>query len=76
MSIDNNIPATGLKGLEENWCIDLVVAVSAALVALPLAMGIALASGVSALAGLSAIIFIIRFVSCETKNAKTKKGDV
>jgi MFS superfamily sulfate permease-like transporter len=57
MSKMNHIPATGLKGLVENWRSDLVAAISVALVALPLAMGIAMASGVSPMAGvISAII--------------------
>jgi MFS superfamily sulfate permease-like transporter len=56
--IDRNyIPATGLKGLRENWRSDLIAALSVALVALPLALGIAVASGVEPIAGiLSAII--------------------
>ena len=51
------IPSTGLKGLRENWRNDLIASVSVALVALPLALGIAVASGVQPIAGvLSAII--------------------
>lgn len=50
-------PATGLKGLVENWRNDLVAAVSVALVALPLALGIAVASGVPPMAGvMSAVV--------------------
>ena len=51
------VPSTGLKGLRENWRSDLIAAISVALVALPLALGIAVASGVEPIAGiLSAII--------------------
>ena len=57
MNIINTIPATGLKGLKENWRNDLSAALSVSLVALPLALGIAVASEVSPMAGvLSAII--------------------
>lgn len=48
----NQIPATGLKGLKENWRNDLIAALSVALVALPLALGIAIASGVEPMAGI------------------------
>ena len=52
-----SIPSTGIKGLKENWRSDLTAAVSVALVALPLALGIAVASGVTPMSGLlSAII--------------------
>ncbi|MGL1884934.1 MAG: SulP family inorganic anion transporter [Reichenbachiella sp.] len=52
-----NIPQTGLKGIRENWRNDLIAALSVALVALPLALGIAVASDVPPMAGiLSAII--------------------
>ena len=51
------LPKTGLKGLAQNWQSDLIAAVSVALVALPLALGIAIASGVPPMAGiLSAVI--------------------
>ena len=51
------IPKTGLKGLIENWQSDLLAAISVALVAMPLALGIAIASGVPPMAGvLSAVI--------------------
>jgi len=57
MNTHNSIPATGLKGLKENWRNDLSAAISVSLVALPLALGIAVASEVSPMAGvLSAII--------------------
>ncbi len=57
MSTPIQIPATGFKGLVENWRSDLIAAVSVSLVALPLALGIAVASGVSPMSGiLSAII--------------------
>ncbi|TNE60398.1 MAG: SulP family inorganic anion transporter [Bacteroidetes bacterium] len=50
-------PKTGLQGLIENWQSDLIAAISVALVALPLGLGIALASGVPPMAGiLSAIV--------------------
>lgn len=51
------IPKTGLKGLIENWQNDFRAAISVALVAMPLALGIAIASGVPPMAGiLSAVI--------------------
>ena len=51
------IPKTGLKGLVENWQSDILAAISVALVAMPLALGIAIASGVPPMAGiLSAVI--------------------
>ena len=51
------IPAEGLAGLKENWRSDAIAAISVALVALPLALGIAIASGVTPIAGiLSAVI--------------------
>jgi len=57
MNSHNSIPATGLKGLKENWRQDLSAAISVSLVALPLALGIAVASEVAPIAGiLSAII--------------------
>jgi len=59
MSLDtnNHIPASGFKGLKENWRNDLSAAISVSLVALPLALGIAVASEVSPMAGvLSAVI--------------------
>lgn len=57
MTTREHIPATGLNGLKENWRNDLIAALSVALVALPLALGIAVASGVAPMAGiLSAII--------------------
>ena len=43
MSFDSDIPSTGFKGLRENWRNDLIAAFSVALVALPLALGIAVA---------------------------------
>lgn len=53
----HQIPATGLKGLTQNWRADLLAAISVSLVALPLALGVAVASGVKPIAGLiSAII--------------------
>ena len=51
------IPSAGFKGLRENWRNDLIASLSVALVAMPLALGIAVASGVAPMAGiLSAII--------------------
>ena len=50
-------PKSGLKGLVENWQSDFLAAISVALVAMPLALGIAIASGVPPMAGiLSAVI--------------------
>ena len=52
-----SLPKQGLKGLVENWQSDLLAAISVALVAMPLALGIAIASGVPPMAGiLSAVI--------------------
>lgn len=52
-----NIPLTGFNGIRENWRNDVIASLSVALVALPLALGIAVASGVAPMAGiLSAII--------------------
>ena len=51
------VPKKGLKGLIENWQSDLVAAVSVALIALPLSLGIALAAGAPAMAGIfSAVV--------------------
>ena len=51
------VPNKGLKGLIENWQSDLVAAVSVALIALPLSLGIALAAGAPAMAGIfSAVV--------------------
>ncbi|WP_299765883.1 SulP family inorganic anion transporter [uncultured Dokdonia sp.] len=53
----DNIPKKGFKGLIENWQNDLIAAVSVALIALPLSLGIALAAGAPAMSGIfSAII--------------------
>lgn len=50
-------PQTGIKGLVENWKSDLKAAVSVALIALPLSLGIALAAGAPPMAGIfSAIV--------------------
>jgi len=50
-------PKKGFQGLIENWKSDLIAAVSVALIALPLSIGIALAAGAEAMAGIfSAII--------------------
>ncbi len=50
-------PKRGIKGLIENWQSDLIAAVSVALIALPLSLGIALAAGAPAMSGVfSAIV--------------------
>lgn len=50
-------PKSGFQGLIENWQSDLIAAVSVALIALPLSLGIALAAGAPAMAGIfSAIV--------------------
>ena len=52
-----NTPKKGFQGLVENWQSDLIAAVSVALIALPLSLGIALAAGAPAMSGIfSAII--------------------
>jgi MFS superfamily sulfate permease-like transporter len=51
------LPKTGWQGLVENWRSDLLAAISVALVALPLGLGVAVASGAEPISGLiSAII--------------------
>ena len=53
----NKSPKEGFKGLIENWQSDLLAALSVALIALPLSLGIALAAGAPAMAGiLSAVV--------------------
>jgi MFS superfamily sulfate permease-like transporter len=49
-------PKTGWEGLKENWQSDLLAALSVALVALPLALGIAIASEAPPMAGILAAI--------------------
>ena len=50
-------PKKGFKGIIENWQSDLLAAISVALIALPLSLGIALAAGAPAMSGvLSAIV--------------------
>jgi MFS superfamily sulfate permease-like transporter len=50
-------PKKGFQGLIENWQSDLIAAISVALIALPLSLGIALAAGAPAMSGiLSAIV--------------------
>ena len=50
-------PKTGFQGLVENWQSDMIAAVSVALIALPLSLGIALAAGAPAMAGIiSAVV--------------------
>ncbi|WP_420317042.1 SulP family inorganic anion transporter [Ekhidna sp.] len=51
------VPKRGIQGLIENWQSDLIAAVSVALIALPLSLGIALAAGAPAMAGIiSAVV--------------------
>lgn len=51
------LPKKGIQGLVENWKSDLIAAVSVALIALPLSLGIALAAGAPAMSGIfSAIV--------------------
>lgn len=51
------LPKTGIAGIKENWRSDLIAAVSVALIALPLSLGIALAAGAPAMSGIfSAIV--------------------
>ena len=50
-------PKTGFQGLIENWQSDMIAALSVALIALPLSLGIALAAGAPAMAGIiSAVV--------------------
>ncbi|OIQ39993.1 MAG: hypothetical protein BM563_03740 [Bacteroidetes bacterium MedPE-SWsnd-G1] len=56
MNNEHKIPASGFKGLKENWRSDLTAALSVSLVALPLALGVAVASGVTPMAGLMSSI--------------------
>ena len=50
-------PKKGFQGLIENWQSDLVAALSVALIALPLSLGIALAAGAPPMAGIiSAVV--------------------
>jgi len=41
------LPKTGFEGLIQNWHSDFIAAISVALVALPLGLGVALVSGMS-----------------------------
>jgi len=53
----NISPKEGFEGLIENWQSDLLAALSVALIALPLSLGIALAAGAPAMAGIiSAVV--------------------
>lgn len=53
----NRKPQKGFRGLIENWQSDLIAAVSVALIALPLSLGIALAAGAPPMAGIiSAVV--------------------
>lgn len=55
--MQHELPHTGLKGAIQNWRNDLIAALSVALVALPLSLGIAMASGMQPMAGiLTAVI--------------------
>ncbi|TNE46476.1 MAG: SulP family inorganic anion transporter [Deltaproteobacteria bacterium] len=61
----HQLPATGLRGLRENWHNDVLAAFSVSMVALPLSLGIALASGAPAMSGLiSALVagFVTTFL--------------
>jgi len=50
-------PKKGLKGLKENWQSDMAAALSVALIALPLSLGIAIAAGAPPMAGIwSAVV--------------------
>ncbi len=49
-------PKKGFRGLIENWQSDLIAAVSVAMVALPLGLGIAIASDLPPMAGVTAAI--------------------
>ncbi len=50
-------PKKGIQGLIENWQSDLIAALSVALIALPLSLGIALAAGAPAMSGIiSAVV--------------------
>jgi len=50
-------PKKGIQGLVENWQSDLIAAISVALIALPLSLGIALAAGAPAMSGIfSAVV--------------------
>lgn len=58
MSAENEqkLPKDWLAALPENWRVDLIAAFSVALVALPLALGIALASNVPPMAGVISVV--------------------
>ena len=63
--LHQNVPYDWFKGLKQNWRNDFIAAVSVALVAMPLALGIAIASNAPAMSGLmSAIIagFVTTFL--------------
>jgi MFS superfamily sulfate permease-like transporter len=50
-------PKKGFQGLKENWQSDMVAAISVALIALPLSLGIAIAAGAPPMAGIwSAVV--------------------
>lgn len=49
-------PSKGFKGLVENWQSDFLAAISVAMVALPLSIGIALASGVPPMSGILSVV--------------------
>ncbi|HIB69410.1 MAG TPA: SulP family inorganic anion transporter [Phycisphaerales bacterium] len=50
------VPKDWLGGIRESWRVDLIAAFSVALVALPLALGIALASNVPPMAGVISVV--------------------
>jgi len=52
----NSLPKDWLGGIAQSWRVDLIAAFSVALVALPLALGIALASNVPPMAGALSVV--------------------
>ncbi len=57
MAKTKEIPGNGLKGLRRHWKNDALAAISVALIALPLSLGIALAAGAPAMSGIiSAVV--------------------
>jgi MFS superfamily sulfate permease-like transporter len=56
MSIDaSKVPRTNLRGLRDHWRNDAIAGLSVALVALPLALGIAMAAGAPPISGLVSV---------------------
>lgn len=52
----HKVPASGFRGLTQNWRNDLIAAISVSLVALPLSLGIAVASEVPPMSGVIAAV--------------------